>query len=216
MGKSARAGNKASKTERQGNYLAELTGVIGKLWGDRSECVEASALFAATAERLRTPVTIRAVSVLAIDTEARRVAAIGVAAGEEAESLGVTVVGAPEDVSASSFPRAGHLILTNDALSMVFDPTFRQFSKDGLPEIIVAGKVRSTRPSTGRLNVTLGDGQVTVAYFFDDENTGWQAGVAAVQPQWASVADRLATHIRGGGTAATLDFVIPWDEHPGL
>jgi hypothetical protein len=214
MGKSARAANKAEKTDRQVKQLMELTNMIGTLWGDRSECVEASALFVCTAKRLGIPVEIRAVSILAIDTETGRVAATGTAGGAVAENLGVTVIGATDGVAEDSFARAGHMIVTSEQLSMFFDPTFRQFTKDGLPDMIVAGRVAETHPSDGRLNVDLDYGRVAVAYFFDDANTGWQDGVDAVLPEWASVADRLASHLRSGGSAATMGFAIPWEEQP--
>lgn len=53
MGKSDRDANKASKLERDARRLSELNGIIAQLWGIRAECVEAAALFVATAERLR-------------------------------------------------------------------------------------------------------------------------------------------------------------------
>jgi len=215
MSKSGRAANKVRRTEQQVKQLTELTDMVGTLWGDRPECVEACALFVGTTMRLGIPVKARAVSIFAVDSVTSRLAATGVAAGAEAAALGVTIVGAPADVSAASFERAGHMVVTSDLHSMFFDPTFRQFSRDGLPDVIVAGKVTSVHPVDNRLNVALDGGRVNVAYFFDDENAGWQDGFNAVLPQWGSVAEELASQLRRGGTARTLGFEIPWDEHPG-
>jgi hypothetical protein len=216
MGKSARAANRVEKTERQAKQLTELTNIIGELWGNRSECVEAAVLFVATAQRLSIPVEARAVSILAVDTTTGDVAMTGIAAATEAEQhFGATALGVPTDLSERSFARAGHMIVTSDQLSMFFDPTFRQFSKNGLPDLIVAGKVAQTRPPSGRISVGLHNGRVQISYFFDDANTGWQDGVDAVTAGWASVADELASHIRSGGSAATIGFEIPWEEHPG-
>lgn len=187
--------------------------MIAQLWGTRSECVEAAALFAATADRLRIPVAARAVSILAIDPDDRRVAGTGIAAGVHAEQrLGVTVIGAPGDDSESSFERAGHIILTSSTLSMVFDPTFQQFSKDGLPPRSISGPVSSVHPSDGKLVIEFGDGRFEVSYFFDDANTGWQKGFEWAKAQWNEVATRLADELLAGGTAATMGFEIPWEE----
>lgn len=215
LGKNAIEKNIAAKTERQTTQLLRLTDMIGNLWGQRSECVEASALFVATARRLRIPVDARAVSILAIDTKTHRVAMTGIAAGAEAEErLGASVLGAPADISESNFKRAGHMVVTSDQLSMIFDPTFRQFAREGLPDAIVAGPIVETRPPEGKVILDLHSGRVEITYFFDDANTGWQEAFDAVLPEWASVADHLASHIRSGGSAANMGFEIPWDEQP--
>lgn len=215
MGKNARAANEAERRDRQARLLGELTLMIAKLWGARQECVEAAALFVATADRLRIPVEVRAVSILAIDTQEHRVSMTGIAAGADAERrLGATVFGAPDDVSDSSFERAGHVILTSSTLSMIFDPTFQQFSKDGLPAIPVSGPVGSVHPETNRLVIEFDDGRFEVTYFFDDANVGWQEGFEWAKGQWADVAGQLASDLLAGGTAAAMRFEIPWDEQP--
>lgn len=215
MGKGAREANKADRRDREARLLSELTVVIAKLWGTRRECVEAAALFAATAERLGIPVQARAVSILAIDTQAHRVSMTGIAAGAEAERrLGATVFGAPDDVSDSSFERAGHMILTSSVLSMIFDPTFQQFSKDGLPAVPISGPVSDTRPASGGLVIEFGEERFEVTYFFDDANVGWQEGFEWAKTQWADVASRLASELRSGTTAETMQFEIPWEEQP--
>jgi hypothetical protein len=216
MGKKSRDANKAGKRVRQARLLSELTKMIAKLWGTRSECVEAAALFAATAERLGIPVRARAVSILAIDTEDARTSMTGIAAGAEAERrLGVTVLGAPDDVSDNSFERAGHMILTSTPLNMIFDPTFQQFSKDGLPDVPIFGPVADTNPMNGELLVELASGRFEITYFFDDSNAGWQTGFDWAKTQWAEVAGRLASDLQSGGTAATMAFEIPWEEQQG-
>ncbi|WP_315070670.1 hypothetical protein [uncultured Microbacterium sp.] len=215
MGKSARDGNTADTLRQQERLLSDLTGMIAKLWGTRAECVEAAALFVATADRLGIPVQARAVSILAIDTQEHRVSMTGIAAGADAERrLGATVFGAPEDVSDSSFERAGHMILTSNALSMIFDPTFQQFSKDGLPAISLSGPVSEVRPESGELVIEFGGERFEVTYFFDDDNVGWQQGFEWAKTQWGDVADRLTSELMAGTTAATMNFEIPWEEQP--
>lgn len=215
MGKSARAANEAKNRERQGRLLSTLTGMIAKLWGTRCECVEAAALFVATAERLGIPVQARVVSILAIDTQEHRVAMTGIAAGAEAERrLGATVLGAPPDVSVNSFERAGHMILTSSALSMIFDPTFQQFSKDGLPAVPISGPVSDVRPVSGELVIEFDQGRFEVTYFFDDDNVGTQEEFEWAKAQWSEVATQLASELRSGATAATLSFEVPWEDQP--
>lgn len=215
MDKSERDANKADKLRRQGRLLTELTGMIAKLWGTRAECVEAAALFVATTDRLGIPVQARAVSILAIDTQDQHVSMTGIAAGGAAEErLGATVFGTPDDVSEQSFERAGHMILTSAPLSMIFDPTFQQFSKDGLPAAPISGPVEDVRPASDQLVIEFGGGRYEITYYFDDANVGWQEGFEWAKNQWADVAGELATHLRSGGTAATLSFEIPWDEQP--
>lgn len=215
MGKSDRDANKASKLERDARRLSELNGIIAQLWGIRAECVEAAALFVATAERLRIPVRARAVSILAIDTRDHHVSMTGIAAGAEAqERLGAAVFGGPDDVSERSFERAGHMIITSAPLSMVFDPTFQQFSKDGLPAVPISGPVSDVLPATNQLIIEFGEERFEVTYFFDDSNLGWQEGFEWAKTQWGEVASQLATHIYAGGTASSMDFEIPWDGQP--
>jgi hypothetical protein len=211
----AKAANKAGKLDRQVRQLEALTHIIGKLWGQRRECVEAAALFAATASRLGIPVQLRAVSILAINIETQRVAITGIAAAADAEKrLGATTFGAPPDVSDSSFERAGHMIVTSKHLSMFFDPTFQQFAHDGFPPAPIAGRVADTDPGDPTLTIEMLKGRVEVTYYFDDANTGWQDGVDYAMHEWTSVAESLASHIRAGGTAADMPFQIPWDEQP--
>ncbi len=213
MGKSARAANDDLKRDRQARLLRELSSMIAKLWGTRAECVEAAALFVATADRLGIPVQARAVSILAIDTQEQRVSMTGIAAGADAETrLGATVFGRPDDVSEHSFERAGHIILTSGALSMIFDPTFQQFSRDGLPAVPISGPVGNVDPTTDQLVIEFADGRFEVTYFFDDANVGWQEGFEWAKGQWADVASQLAADLRAGGTADEMRFEIPWDE----
>lgn len=215
MGKGGREVNKVKRAEREARWLSELTRMIAQLWGTRAECVEVAALFAATADRLGLPVEARAVSILAIDTEEHRVSMTGVAAGEDAKArLGAQVAGFPDDTSERSFERAGHMILTSRTLSMIFDPTFRQFSKDGLPDVPISGSVPETHPSTGELVIEFGEGRFEVTYFFDDANVGWQEGFEWAKAQWAEVASQLSSDLRSGGTAETMTFEIPWEEQP--
>jgi len=215
MGKTARAANKTAKLDRQAQQLDTLTHMIGNLWGQRRECVEAAALFAATASRLGIAVELRAVSILAIDTETHRVALTGIAAAEDAEErLGATTFGAPADVSENSFERAGHMIVTSKHLSMIFDPTFQQFAAEGLPPTPIAGKVSDTHPEDQTLVIEMLNGRIEIIYYFDDANTGWQAGVIVAAPAWSLAAERLASHIRSGGSAAEMPFEIPWEDQP--
>jgi hypothetical protein len=215
VGNGAKASNKAAKFDRQTQQLGILTQMIGKLWGQRRECVEAAALFSLTASRLGITVEPRAVSILAIDTETHRVALTGIAAAENAEErLGATTFGAPADVSEKSFERAGHMILTSTHLSMIFDPTFQQFAVEGLPPTPIAGKVSTTNPEDQTLTIEMLSGRIEITYYFDDANTGWQDGVAFAMGGWAPVAERLASHIRSGGTATDMPFKIPWEEQP--
>lgn len=215
MGNSARGANKTEKLDRQAQQLDTLTHMIGKLWGQRRECVEAAALFAATANRLGIAAELRAVSILAIDTDTHRIALTGIAAAQNAEErFGVTTFGAPEDVSQSSFERAGHLIVTCKHLSMIFDPTFAQFAVEGLPPTPIAGKVSNTHPEDQTLVVEMLNGRIEITYYFDDANTGWQDGVAVAVTDWSSVAERLTSHIRSGGSASDMTFEIPWEEQP--
>ena len=214
MAKGARESNKAQRSERQAKQLTRLTEVIGVLWQGRPECMEAAALFVATAERLRIPVEARAVSILAIDIETHSIAATGLAASEDAKArLQVTPVGTPDDAD-SSFERAGHMVVTSSALSMLFDPTFGQFALDGLPDLAISAKIADPHPTSKRLTLEAGKGGIEITYFFDDANTGWQKETAWAAKQWSAVADELASHIGSGGTAADLPFAIPWEEQP--
>lgn len=215
MGNDARASNKKAKLDRQAQQLDTLTHMIGKLWGQRRECVEAAALFAATANRLGIAVELRAVSILAIDTEAHLVALTGIAAAEDAEKrLGATTFGAPADVSENSFERAGHMIVTSKHLSMIFDPTFQQFAAEGLPPTPIAGKVSDTHPDNQTLVIEMLNGRIEISYYFDDENSGWQEGAAFAMRAWSAEAERLASHIRSGGSASDMTFEISWEDQP--
>lgn len=215
MGKAAREANKTDRLRRQAKLLSELTGMIAKLWDVRPECVEAAALFLATAERLGIPLRARAVSILAVDTQDQKASMTGLAAGAEAERrLGGIVLGSPKDVSDQSFERAGHMILTSSVLSMMFDPTFQQFSKEGLPGRPIFGPVADVDPPTGELLVEFGGGRFEVTYFFDDANLGWQEGFDWAKKRWAEAAGLLAVELRSGGTAANMMYEISWDEQP--
>lgn len=215
MGKNAQAANKKAKLDRQAQQLDTLTHIIAELWGQRLECVEAAALFAATANSLGIAVELRAVSILAIDTEAHRVALTGIAAAEDAEKrLGATPLGAPADVSKNSFERAGHMIVTSKHLSMIFDPTFQQFAAEGLPPAPIAVKVSDTHPDNQTLVIELMNGRVEISYYFDDENRGWQEGAEFAMRDWSRVSERLATHIRSGGSWSNMAFKIPWEDQP--
>jgi hypothetical protein len=199
--------------------LARLTDVIGELFGRRNECIEACALFVAAAERLGLSVRPRAVSVLAM-TAYGRCAVTGREGALKAQEAGVAV---PDDAPVlqtdeTQFDHAGHMIVSCNSPALLCDPTFRQFSPGGLPDIVILGTVQSDEPARGWITIPFPPGrpQGNVTYFFDAANSGWQEGFEYAKGKWAEseVAAAVADHVAARGWGDTLSFAIPWDEQP--
>ena len=220
MGNSAKKANQESASKQRTERLMQLTDVIGELFGNRNECIEACALLAATAERLGLAVDPRAVSLLALAPDGS-CAAIGVEGAAQGRLAGATV---PSDApmlatDETQFERAGHMVVTSKNPPMILDPTFRQLAPSGLPDIVTGGAVASVTPEFGRVTMHLpaGVGAGEVTYFFDDGNTGWQEGFAHAKQSWAAsgVPSAVASHVAAGGWGNSLPFALPWDQHPG-
>ncbi|WP_341953640.1 hypothetical protein [Salinibacterium sp. TMP30] len=118
------------------------------------------------------------------------------------------------DRQAQQLDTLTHMIVTSKHLSMIFDPTFQQFAAEGLLPTPIAGKVFGTHPEDQTLVIEMLNGRIEITYYFDDANTGWQDGVAFVMPGWSPESERLASHIRSGGSAADMPFEIPWEDQP--
>ena len=199
--------------------LAQLTDVIGELFGRRNECIEACALFVAAAERLGLSVRPRAVSILAMTADGH-CAIAGKRGAVEAREAGVAV---PDDAPAlqtdeTQFDHAGHMIVSCNDPAVLCDPTFRQFSPGGLPDTVILGTVQSAEPARGWITIPFPQGRPEgeVTYFFDPSNSGWQEGFEYAKGKWAEsdVAAAVAGHVADGGWGDTLSFAIPWDEQP--
>lgn len=199
--------------------LARLTDVIGELFGRRNECIEACALFVAAAERLGLSVRPRAVSILAM-TAGGHCAVAGREGALQAREAGLDV---PDDAPVletdeTQFDHAGHMIVSCNSPALLCDPTFRQFSPGGLPDIVIVGTVQSAEPARGWITIPFPQGRPEgdVTYFFDPANSGWQVGFEYAKDKWAEgeVAAAVADHVAAGRWGDTLSFAIPWDEQP--
>lgn len=202
MGKSSIALNKARRDQRGRAMLTELTKVVGAIFGDAPDCIDAAALFAHTAKKLGYVATPRPVSMLAIRAE--RVVVVGGRARELAEDLfgpeGMAIQSANEEL----WNGAGHLVVSVASLNMVFDPTFRQFSRSGMPEFSFAGSVESTEPADGIWAFELDEIDLSIQYVLVASDDSWRASYARVFDEWEYAATSIAEQLRLGVTADKL------------
>jgi hypothetical protein len=119
----------------------------------------------------------------------------------------------------AQFDHTGHMILTYSKPALLIDPTFRQFTRGGLPDIVLVGTIQTDEPARGWITIpfppVIPQGEVT--YFFDPANSGWQNEFSYVMGKWAEsgIAAAVSDHVAASRWSDTLTFTIPWDERPG-
>lgn len=207
MGKSARTSNKARKQARAVAMLQELTLMIGNLFGGEPKCVEAAALFTATAARLGHHVEPRAVGVIVLHFPSSTSVIVGPTAVAEAEALGLSVdfSSAPDFAPWTS---AGHVVATVPSLKTIFDPTFKQFSKGEIPSRCFGGQVPNMSPESGQWVFDLPADEMRVVYLIADDDTSWREVYDELVPVFAGTAASIADHLRNGGTSETGRFEL--------
>lgn len=196
----------ARRSKDAARLLEEATIIVGDIFGTQPECIEAAALMVGIARALGSTVTPRAVSTVAFSPISGSVVATGSRAAawveEQYRLRGENAswrhsAGSPE-LDAHEFLRAGHMVVTLDEPAMVFDPTFRQFSRNGLPMTSIAANIPSTHPDDCKWQLKVATLGLFVTYFIEDENRGWQDTFDTRVEGWDFTARQIATGLRAG------------------
>jgi len=197
MGKSARLRAQRKKAERVPlSQLMEAVIAIGDRFGTAPRCTEAACLLEHAGRKLGYKLTLRPVSVLAVDTSTNSIAFMG---------QKVTAMLSPEDRARAIDHRpggagdTGHVVVTCEDPSMLFDPNLRQLGSYGIDAPSVALRISSTHPEDGQWTFSHKD--LRVYYLLDDDNLGLLANYDTISKAWEAEAADLVRLIRAGATA---------------
>jgi hypothetical protein len=207
MGKKSQALNTARAEElllaRAPLTLEKLTQVLDKIFGTEPRDVEAAALFVASAAHLGYTVAPQPVSIFAYSGATGAGTVVGAKATAYAKSIGATV-GDDTALNKNGWGDAGHVLVALENPAMVFDPTFKQFSRVGLPDFSLAGQVETVSPEDGVWEFEDPDTDTVIRYFLDDSDQTWRPAFDALVETFQPTAVGIAKHIRNGGTALNM------------
>jgi hypothetical protein len=182
--------------------LALITSSVAYAVSNQAQCIAGVALLHETALHFGLELQPRAASMVAQRSdEASTTVVTGDIARDYVRSHGGSGqigmhLGAPPD--GSEFQRAGHLVATLNNPGILLDPTFGQFVRAGLPDVVPVQRFTSTDP-----DVLVEESWGRALYIFDDVNQGWQASYEAVRQNLSAAALVLAEHINNGGQPHT-------------
>jgi len=113
-----------------------------------------------------------------------------------------TMVGEP--LNGSEFDNAGHIVAIDWERNLLLDPTFGQFTKAGMPDLVPVigidpGETEWLYPSPDDVNIL---------YIHDASNGGWRESYDAASPTIRSVAASIAAHLDAGGAPHTHGHVF--------
>lgn len=106
--------------------------------------------------------------------------------------------------SNSEFRNAGHIVAIDRRRNLLLDPTFGQFARMGMPDLVPVITIDTT--ATEWMHATPDD--VNILYIHDEANHGWQDVYEEGVPTVLSVAAEISEHLKAGGAPHTHGIVF--------
>ena len=205
MGKEARLRAARKKAREQGtqqpvpkapeSMLIEAAKAVGERFGIQPQCVEAACMLQHAGRLLGYELTVRPVSVLAIDKATNSTAFMGPKASammsERDRELATDYRPHSRD--------AGHVVLTCEDPQLLLDPNMRQLASYGIDAPGVVLKIKSLHPDSGQWHFQ--QNGLDIYYLVDDDNRALLGNYDAISKSWQREAADVVRLLRGGSTA---------------
>ncbi|GAA4784117.1 hypothetical protein [Microbacterium gilvum] len=141
----------------------------------------------------------------------RRSTGAVVVSGHLAHRHFVNVTGAPAElvpigaqVGDAAFDDAGHIVAIDRTRGLLLDPTFGQFTKAGMPDLVPVFPIDLS--TTEWAHAAPQD--VNILYLHAPTNAGWQAAYADASTSVLGVAADIRRHLAAGGEPHTHGHVF--------
>lgn len=171
---------------------------------NHANCIIGVALLVTVAERLGFTLRPQVVSMLAQNRNGSTSVSVvtGRIAADYAKKLGASEpsgnLGAAPD--GSEFQRAGHMVAILENPAVLFDPTFGQFTRAGMPDVVPCNAVDLGEPAWW-VDVAPG---VLAVYLTDSDNPDGQELFELALSRVQNMAAEVAEHLRSGGSPASV------------
>lgn len=171
---------------------------IGDAFGTDADCASAAALLRESARLMGYDLQPRPVSAFVHDKGTGNIAVMGRRA---LDRLSPEAAARLEEQKTADFD-SGHLVLTSDDPSVLYDANLRQVASVGIEAPSIMLNIKSTSPESGEWVANFGD--LTVLYILDEDNRILIDAMERIAPSLQENARALVENLRDGVSVEKL------------